>query len=170
MKNESFLLENEDKLNLYDGNSQTEENLNKSSEFERINNNLYSYRTDSGNKSITELLNSIFSVRLKILGEPIEEINEEIRLRKSLTKALNGEIDAKVKHLEFLLRDLDAWTMGYNDSIENRRIELQREILALEKEKRSEKLRFWEDVVSLINKRIDFLMEYQTLKSIIKII
>ena len=120
----------------------------------------------SGKTSISKTLSGIFNLRLKILKEPIDEINDEIRLRQVLNNSLIQEITVKLKHINFLLRDLDNWTMGYNESIENRRLELQREILALEKEIRSEKVRFWEDMVSLVNKRIDYLIEYRTIKSI----
>jgi len=116
--------------------------------------------------SLPDAVSEIFGIRLRILKKPIEEINDAIRIRRVINKSISDEIDSKHKHIEFLLRDLDNWTMGCNDSIERRRLELQRELLSLEKEKRSEKLRFWEDVVSLANKRTEFLIEYRTLKSI----
>lgn len=122
------------------------------------------------NGSITDSLSRSFVERLTILRTPIDEISGEIRVRELLTRALNEEVDFKAKKLRFLVRELDTWTMGYNDSIENRRIWLQKEILNLEKEKRAEKLRFWEDVVSLANKRREFIMEYETLSRISRIL
>jgi len=160
----------ENKLSIYEGNHHTEESPDKSCKFCRVYNNLYSDKTDSDNALVTEALGRIFSFRLQILKEPIDEINEEIRARDKLTAELSEEVDAKVRHLDFLLRDLDTWAMGHNDNIENRRLFLMREMLNLEKEKRSERLRFWEDVVSLVNKRRDFITEYKSMKNIRAII
>ena len=163
-KNPAFI--DRKKPYLYSENFPAEEKLNIYNYYNSSNLNTLEDKSCSGKSSISNTLSSIFNFRLKILKEPIDEINDEIRLRQVLNNSLIQEITVKLKHIKFLLRDLDNWTMGYNESIENRRLELQREILALEKEIRSEKVRFWEDMVSLVNKRIDYLIEYRTIKSI----
>ena len=58
---------------------------------------------------------------------------------------------------------LKPWQLGNSQSIEMRRLGIEREILSLNKEKRSEEVRAWEHIASLMKLRRQFLMEYQNL-------
>ena len=60
-------------------------------------------------------------------------------------------------------KHIENYTIGYNPSIEFRRMGLERQILILTKELRSEELRAWEDLVSLMKERRTFVMEYENL-------
>jgi hypothetical protein len=119
------------------------------------------YTVSEGKPNIPERLAGSFSKKLKILAEAIEELNQEVKKRIKMSYLFQTKIDAEILRLEFLLRELDHWTLGCEESIEHRRLGLEREILNLRREKRSERLRAWEDIDSLIRRRRELIMEYQ---------
>lgn len=103
------------------------------------------------------------SNKLKILAEAIEEIDHLIALRKALSKVIGKRIDKEIFNSECLLIQVKPWQLGHSNSIEMRRLGLEREILALNKEKRSEEVRQWEHISSLIKLKRQFIIEYQKL-------
>jgi len=113
--------------------------------------------------SIPQRLAGSFSKKLKILAEAIEELDKEIKNRIRMYYQFQARINGEISRLEVLLEDLDHFGLGYRDSIEHRRLGLEREILNLKKEKRSESLRAWEDIVSLLKAKRQLVMEYQNL-------
>lgn len=112
---------------------------------------------------VSRVLTETFSNKLKILREAIEEIDREIEERIELGKSFKERIDAEIFKCQTHLQHIENYTLGYNPSIEFRRMGLERQILILTKELRSEELRAWEDLVSLMKERRTFVMEYENL-------
>jgi len=124
----------------------------------------------SSKPELKKTFSGTLSGKIKILKEAIEEINQEIEERRKLSKNLLKKIDSDLFTLEYQLKELKHYVLGHNHSIEFRRLGLEREILGLKKEKRSEAIREWEDISSLLRKRRDLIMEYQGLKNLEKML
>jgi hypothetical protein len=112
---------------------------------------------------ISKAFTGSLSSKLKILAEAIEEIDQLIGLRKSLSRLIQERIDKEISNSEYLLSQVKPWQLGVSNSIEMRRLGLEREIIALRKEKRSEDVRSWEHVSTLKKLRRQFVIEYQNL-------
>jgi hypothetical protein len=113
--------------------------------------------------NISKAFAGSLSNKLKILAEAIEEIDQLIKLRKSLSKIIQERIDKEIFDSECLLLQVKPWQLGHSNSVEMRRLGLEREILSLNKEKRGEEVRAWEHVSSLMKLKRQFLIEYQNL-------
>ena len=120
---------------------------------------------NSSNPELKKTVSGTLSGKIKILKEAIAEISQEIEERRKLSKNVLEKIDSDLFTLEYQLKELKHYVLGHNHSIEFRRLGLEREILGLKKEKRSEAIREWEDISSLLRKRRDLIMEYQSLKN-----
>jgi len=123
---------------------------------------------DEGDKKrstpeMSRLLTGTFSNKLKILSEAIDEIDREIEKRIKLGKSFRERIDSELFSCRTQLKYIENYTVGYNSSVELRRLGLERQIAMLTKELRSEQLRAWEDVVSLVKEKRTFIMEYKNL-------
>jgi|GEM_PF-1624901 len=101
--------------------------------------------------------------KLRILSEAIEEIDQLIELRNALSRVIQKRVDKEIFNSECLLLQVKPWQLGHSQSIEMRRLGLEREILSLNKEKRSEEVRAWEHISSLMKLKRQFLIEYQNL-------
>jgi len=104
--------------------------------------------------------------KLEILAEAIEEVNQDIQERERISQQVQDKIGTDIFDLEFELRELKKWALGANDSIEARRLGLERELLDLRQQKRSECIRKWSDISSLKRKKREFIMEYESLTKI----
>lgn len=123
---------------------------------------------DKGDKrkstpEMSRLLTGTFSNKLKILREAIDEIDREVEKRIKLGKSFRERINSELFSCRTQLKYIENYTVGYNSSVEFRRLGLERQIALLTKEFRSEQLRAWEDVVSLVKEKRTFIMEYKNL-------
>jgi hypothetical protein len=112
---------------------------------------------------ISEILTGTFSNKLKILRETIREIEREIDERIELGKAFRKRIDTEVSKCKAMLKLIEDYTVGYNPTIEFRRLAFERQIFMLTKELRAEDLRAWEDIIALMRERRNLEMEYKAL-------
>lgn len=112
---------------------------------------------------ISKAFTGSLSNKLRILTEAVEEIDQLIKLRKALSKVIQERIDKEIFNSECLLLQVKPWQLGHSNSIEMRRLGLERDILSLNKEKRGEEVREWEHISSLMKLKRQFLMEYQNL-------
>ena len=62
-------------------------------------------------------------------------------------------------------RQFEQWQFGYKPSVDFRRTALERELLAVYRESRSEKQRAFSDIVGLKKERRKLLTEYKSLKA-----
>ncbi|RLE09620.1 hypothetical protein DRJ04_09745, partial [Candidatus Aerophobetes bacterium] len=72
--------------------------------------------------NIPERLAGSFSKKLKILADAIEELDREIKRRLKMSYYFQSKIDIEISRLEFLLKELEHWSLGCEDSIERRRL------------------------------------------------
>ena len=114
---------------------------------------------------ISRTLSGSLQNKMKILRDAIEEIDNLIQLRKALSDSIYERVDREISDADFQLSQLKPWQLGHNHSIEMRRIGVEREILALMKEKRSEDVKKWEHISSLVKLRRQFAMELEQLRS-----
>lgn len=130
---------------------------------------LYSSENPKANKDslkrlrLNKAVAKSFQKRIKILSEAIEEINLDIQERERKSHQVQGKIDKEIFHLEFVLKELEKWTLGQVEMIETRRLGLERELFDLRQQKRSEYIRQWSDVSTLKRKRREFIMDYENL-------
>jgi hypothetical protein len=112
---------------------------------------------------LTKAVVGSFEKRLTILAEAIKELNLDIQERESLSQHVQSKIDREISHLEFVLKELENWTLGQVEMIEIRRLGLERELFGLSQQKRSEYIRDWSDISTLKRKRREFIIEYENL-------
>jgi hypothetical protein len=112
---------------------------------------------------VSELLTGTFSNKLKIIREAIQEIEEDIDARVELGLSLRLRIDSEIEKCKAMLTPIENHTLGYNPSIEFRRLSIERQVFLLTKELRAEDLRVWEDIVALFKERRNLEMEYKAL-------
>ena len=114
---------------------------------------------------------SYLAAKLEALREAIKEVEEEIHSRQVLSQAFLKETEEESKQIRSLVSELGApWSKGYLPAMEELRIKLTRELFNLSNRVRSERLRMWDDIVSLKKQRRDFLMEYQSLKRTLELL
>lgn len=120
-------------------------------------------RPDQDNGFPSSLLGS----KLAALREAIQEIDEEIRTRKDLSRAFLEGIRKELDRVQDLLSRLgEPWSKGYLPAMEELRAKLTKELFNLTNRDRSERLKSWEDIVALKKQRRTFLIEYQALRRI----
>jgi hypothetical protein len=114
---------------------------------------------------ISRTLSGSLLNKMKILRDAIDEIDGLIQLRKALSDSIYERVDREISDADFQLSQLKPWQLGHNHSIEMRRIGVEREILALMKEKRSEDVKKWEHISSLLKVRRQFVIELEHLQT-----
>jgi hypothetical protein len=111
-------------------------------------------------------LGATLSQRKKLLKERIEELIADIRKREKLEEETLEKADVESTGLEFLLGQVRTWSLGNYPSVDMRRTNLEREILALKKAGWDERLRCWRDLVMLKKELREALEEYHLILSV----
>jgi hypothetical protein len=127
-------------------------------------------RPDERTPIVSGLLSATFENKLRIIREAIQEIEREIEERIGLGKAFRNRIDSEVSKCKAMLKLIEDFAIGYNPSIEMRRLNIERQIFTLTRELRSEDLRAWEDITSLMKERRTLDMEYKALLNTRKVL
>lgn len=100
-----------------------------------------------------------------MLKERIEELIADIHKREKLEKQTLEKAEIENTGLEFLLGQVRTWSLGNYPSVDMRRTNLEREILALKKAGWDERLRCWRDLVMLKKELREALEEYHLILS-----
>ncbi len=116
--------------------------------------------------SPSPVLGATLSQRKKLLKERIEELIEDIHKREKLEGQMLEKADVEGAGLEFLLGQVRTWSLGNYPSVDMRRTNLEREILALKKAGWDEQLRCWRDLVMLKKELREALEEYHLILSV----
>jgi len=111
-----------------------------------------------------EPLKLIFD-KIDLLRETIEEIKEDIKTRHELNHEFLIQIDKQIKKLEEELQNLKLYSLGNNQShgANSKRIQIEKELHELNKEKRDRIYSYFKDTVELKEKLRKVLLEYQSL-------
>ncbi|MFX1517258.1 MAG: hypothetical protein ACFFC6_13220 [Promethearchaeota archaeon] len=104
-----------------------------------------------------------FSDKIELIKQAITEIISEMKTRQALNRVFIHRIDSIIDNFTHELNELKHWTLGNNASIETRRIHLEKELLQLEKEKRSNNLSCWKDLLWLKKDLREAVIEYKSL-------
>jgi hypothetical protein len=113
---------------------------------------------------------SFFADKARVLREEIEKINGEAEERKRLHSEMKSMIEADLKEVKRLLADISLYAPGTKHSIDLRRIELEREMLSLRKERRLAEISLWKDLVFLRREMREIVFEYQALKRMAELV
>ncbi|MBU0515439.1 MAG: hypothetical protein KJ621_11760 [Proteobacteria bacterium] len=119
---------------------------------------------------IGQALSGTFEERLAILREAIEEIDLEIGLRVGMSRAFKGALQGESNWIGFKLRQFDRWHWGDKPSVDFRRTALERELLSIYREMRSQSQRAFTDIAGLKKERRKLLMEYKSLRATEKMV
>ena len=108
----------------------------------------------------------ILSERLRNLTEAIEEIDRALEERQILSEQFKKQINGEVKEVKYHLDLLQPpWKVGYEPTYEFLRLSLHKSLASRSKDKRSEELKFWQDVAGLVQQRRKLVDEYKALLS-----
>ena len=102
------------------------------------------------------LLDRILSDKIDLLREQIQDIKDEITLRKLLANKAITEIDEQICKTRTLTYELD--TCG---ALRGKRADLEKQIQALELEKQNQKIKCWNDVERLKRELRQIKKEYR---------
>jgi len=122
-------------------------------------------RTGNQQPSSSPVLGTTLTERKKLLKERIEELIADIRKREKLEGEMLEKAEIEGTGLEFLLGQVRTWSLGNYPSVDMRRTNLEREILALKKAGWDERLRCWRDLVMLKKELREALEEYHLILS-----
>jgi len=115
--------------------------------------------------SPSPVLGATLSQRKKLLKERIEELTADIRKREKLEEQMLEKAGLETTGLEFVLGTVKDFSPGSYPSVDARRTNLEREILALKKAGWDEQLRCWRDIVALKKELREALEEYHLILS-----
>lgn len=136
----------------------------------RKNNNSGLGKILNGNQKLRRPVISFFSDKAKVLKEEIEKINQDMAAREKIHKEAEACMQKDVKEVGRLLHDISLYSPGSSHSIDMRRMDLERELLLLNKELRFGKISLWKDIVFLRRELREILFEYQALKRMAELV
>jgi len=120
--------------------------------------------------SVRQAVSLTFSARIKLLDEAVKEVDQEMLAREQISRRILREIDSEIVVLEQQLQEISHWQIGQNESVDARRLGLEREILAHKRERRDEIVRRWQDLSALVRRRRDLIMEREELRNLEKML
>src|SRR5712692_3134380 len=89
-------------------------------------------------------LEGLLADKVQCLTDILDDIEKEISSRVSLSRYVLYLISQHYSYLKTKLFELYTWQLGANRSIENRRSRLERQLDALDQEKRQELVKAWQ--------------------------
>jgi len=121
------------------------------------------------------LIDGLLDEKISLLQDIIDELGSEIRQRKALRNGALKEIEEELAKLSSLL--LEVAPMGYVnvsgkyiDSLNSRRMHLEKGISGLKEQERSQKIETWRDILNLKKELFRLLPEYIELLRMRKVV
>lgn len=90
----------------------------------------------------------------------VNELKRDVYVRRKLHEQSVEQIDYQISCAALALDHFKGWAVGYNRGIDNKRIEIERTLSELRREKRSVRLRTWDDLVRLSGELLTRQREY----------
>ncbi|RLF47185.1 MAG: hypothetical protein DRN29_03195 [Thermoplasmata archaeon] len=109
---------------------------------------------------LSKLLKRILFEESELLAEWIREIGEEIENRRKLGAKILSQIKEDKERIYPELYKI-PWEAGYKPSADERKSNLEHELLDLHKEERLQKWRLWRNTVDLKRELRKLLLEYK---------
>jgi hypothetical protein len=121
---------------------------------------------DGTHRSAGDEVSGILSERIDNLREAIEELDEALANRQVLSKKFVKQIDEEMKEIHYQLGHLNPpWKTGFYPKLEFLRLSLHKSLTSRQKDIRTEELKYWQDVITLLKEKRKFLDEYKSLLS-----
>jgi len=111
-----------------------------------------------------DIVEQTFEQDVDLLRKWIREIQVQLKARGDLRDYFLNELDENVSHLYDYIHDIKHWEPGYKPSVDQRRSSLERELLDLREERRTQVLSFWRDVSDLEKELRTLEQEYEKAK------
>lgn len=118
---------------------------------------------------LRKLLEKLLSEESDLIAEWIEEIKGEIERRKKLGKQMLEQIEKDKERIYPELYKI-PWETGYKGSADERKTQLERELIELHREERNHRWRTWRNTIDLKRELMRLLMEYKRSMRIKKLI
>ena len=119
----------------------------------------------TGRTETPSSLGTTLTRRKQLLGDRIRDLAADIARREELEEQLLDNAELEDSSLRMLLGQVDGFSPGNYPSVDGRRTNLEREILALKKAGWDERLRSWRDSVMLKKELREALEEYHLILS-----
>jgi len=103
--------------------------------------------------------------KLRFLGESIDEVTTQLKNRHAQKHDFLKELDQTICEVQTAIYHLDQMGDVHNNQMSRRRINLEKEIKALEKEKRTQELEHWRDTTALQKELRQLKKEYRVVKA-----
>jgi hypothetical protein len=115
---------------------------------------------DGADAAVTGILEE----RILNLRDAIEEIDAALAGRKHLNEDFVEQIDREAEEVKRHLAMLNPpWKTGFYPELEFLRLSFHKSLTSRAKERRAERLKYWENGVNLAKERRKFLDEYKAL-------
>lgn len=117
-------------------------------------------QTNSNSANMTGLL----AERIQNIVEAIQEIDSALIKRKALNEQFLEQIKQEKQEVQRHLRYLnDPWKTGFYPELEFLRLSFHKSLTSRAKDHRTEELKYWQDVIKLIQDRRQLVDEYKEL-------
>ena len=111
-------------------------------------------------------LTELFSERVQNLSDAIDELDQALARRRRLSSKFLHQIEEEAKEVLRHIRKLNPpWKTGFHPELEFFRLSLHKSLTSRKKDKRSEELKYWEDVTGLVKDKRKLLDDYKALLS-----
>lgn len=106
----------------------------------------------------------ILTERIRLLEKAIAEIEEAIGERKRMSRNFQHEVEKELQEVLAHLRQLPPpWSGGHLVDREFLRLSFHKSATSRKKEKRQEELKLWSDLVQLMEKRRELVIQLKQL-------
>jgi hypothetical protein len=130
----------------------------------------FAHQTVQPKKEQSDSLEYLLQEKVDSLSEILAQIDRDIKSRNDLSKDVIGQIDHDYRYIKTKYFELEQWMFGHNKWAEQRRSALEKELDALNKEKRQEEVQCWQDIAQLTREFRDWFKQYCDLMQRIKIV
>ena len=111
-------------------------------------------------KTLHDPLEPFFTARGQFWAKSVDDILGLISERERLKYENMHKIDYESCQIKTRLFELDHWRRGFDPRLERTRVQIERELSALEREKRFEEVACWRDVTRLRSELREAVREY----------
>jgi len=124
----------------------------------------------NSNHKLRKPVISFFSDKARVIREEIDKIRKDAEARKAIHREFQELIQKDRKEIKRLLHEISLYAPGTKHSIDIRRLDLERELINLNKELRLAKLSLWKDLVFIRRELRELTWEMQALTRIAELV
>lgn len=132
-------------------------------------NTSYSVNQESS-ETQADSLETLLTEKISCLSNILAQIQQDMQSRRALSGTVMQHIDQHYCYLKTKLFELYTWALGRSRSIEQRRSSLEKQLDALDQEKRLELVKSWQDIEGLKKEFRQWFKQYRDVMQRAKII